>query len=285
MPQPLIDLDGLEDGPILHLAPANGFVPQTYLPMLRPFVQRFRIVSLPPRALWGDGLPPPVTPDADWRTLADDLLAGLDAYGLEDIVAVGHSFGGIASMLALLKEPQRFRALILLDPTILTPDILGMLGQARQLGMTDHIPLVQGALRRRRHFASVDEAFDLFRSRKLFADWPDESLRFYAEYGTMPDPQGAGRVLTWAAEWEAYYFATGYLQSWDDLPRLNGLRPTLVLAGAESDTFVPESAQRAAALMPDARHESIPGHGHLFPLSAPQMSAERISAWLSAQGI
>lgn len=285
MPQPLIDLGGLEDGPILHLAPANGFVPQTYLPMLRPFAQRFRIVSLPPRALWGDGLPPPVTPDTDWHTLADDLLAGLDAYGLEDIVALGHSFGGIASMLALLKEPQRFRALILLDPTILTPDILGMLGQARQLGMTDQIPLVQGALRRRRHFASVDEAFDLFRSRKLFADWPDESLRLYAQYGTMPDPQGAGRVLTWAAEWEAYYFATGYLQSWDDLLRLNGLLPTLVLAGAESDTFVPESAQRAATLMPDAQHESVPGHGHLFPLSAPHLSAERIAAWLSAQGI
>lgn len=278
MPQHLMELGGeITSTAVMHIAPANGFVPQTYLPLLRPFMDGYRVVCLPPRALWSDG-GPPLTPDADWSVVADDLLAGLARFNLPPVVAIGHSFGGIASMLAAIEQPERFRALILLDPTILTPEICEMLRIARRENIS--IPVAEGALRRRREFASVQEAFDFFRSRSLFGPWPEETLMLYAEHGTRPAENGR-RTLTWSAEWEAYYFNTSYAETWDIVPKLKNLRPTLIIRGGASDTFMAESAQKVAALLPAATHLTLPGHGHLFPQTAPEETARLIREWLA----
>ena len=98
MPQTLIELTGDSNAPILNFMPANGFPAQTYLPMLRN-LDSYRAISLPPRALWGDQAVPSAY--GSWRAAADDLLGGLERYDLRDIVAIGHSLGGVLSMLAL----------------------------------------------------------------------------------------------------------------------------------------------------------------------------------------
>lgn len=278
MPQPLIDLGGKPDAPILHIALANGFPPQTYLPLLHPFMAEYRVVCLPPRALWGDQTPPTV--HQDWGILADDLLAGFDQYGLTDVVAIGHSFGAIASLLAVIKEPERFKSLVLLDPTILMPDILKLIEGAWAQGIQDQIPPVQGAMRRRAEFASVEDAFERFRSKRLFSDWSDEVLRLYVEHGTQPKSDSDGVELTWSPAWEAYYFSTVHQTIWDDLPALDGLAPTLILRGGTSDTFTTEACDQVKALVPSATYAEVAGHGHLFPQSAPDETAKVIQGWL-----
>lgn len=278
--QPLLELGGAPDAPPLHIAPANGFPPETYVPLLRPFMNAYRVLNLPPRALWpGHPLPPPVRDiSGDWRGLADDLLAGLDRYALHDLILVGHSFGGVASLLAVLRQPERFRALILLDPTLLPETTLQMLQAARDQNALEQVPLVQKALHRRRHFESAEAAYERLRSRSLFAQWSDEALRRYVAAGTVPTEQGV--TLRWAPEWEAHYFATVVTDIWDDIPALDGLLPTLVLQGGTTDTFVDASAERMRALLPHATHQAIAGHGHLFPQSAPEATAQVMRAWL-----
>lgn len=279
MPQPLIELGGKPDAAIMHIAVANGFPPQTYSPLLRPFMEDYRVISLPPRALWGNEVPP----DGfhDWWMVADDLLAGLDTYQLNDVIAIGHSFGGIVSLLAVIKEPERFKALIMLDPTILMPNILSMIQQAWDQGVVDQLPMVQGANRRRRQFDSVDDAFMRFRGKRLFEGWSDEVLRFYVEHGTQPASDGNGVELTWSAEWEAYYFSTVQQTIWDDLPKVNGLVPTLIIRGGTSNTFVAESINRTKSLIPSATFATVDGHGHLFPQSDPQSAANIIQEFLT----
>lgn len=280
--QPLIDLGGNPENPAMHMALANGFVPQTYLPLLRHFHADYHTVCLPPRALWGAGDPPPLDgTEPDWTQLADDLLAGFAQYGLRDVVAIGHSFGGIATLLAALKQPDAFKALILLDPTILAPQILASIAQARAQGQADKMPLAQMALRRRSEFESAEAAFERFRGKSLFAQWPDETLRLYAEHGTVPAP-GAGVALAWPPQWEAFYFATGYVKIWEDLPAINALPlPILFVSGGDSDTFLPQSAAKVREIVSNKSHATVEGHGHLFPQSAPQQSARLISDWLA----
>lgn len=280
MPQPLIELGGQLTAPVMHIAVANGFPPQTYIPMLRPLMVDYRVVSLPPRALWGGEISP--SGYRDWWMLADDLLAGLDQYHLQDVIAIGHSFGAIGSLLAVTKEPERFRALILLDPTILLPHILELTALAWANDAVEMMPLVQGAKRRRREFDSVDDAFDRFREKKLFQQWSDETLRLYVEHGTQPAMSGDGVELRWSAGWEAYYFSTVHQTIWDDLAPLNGLVPTLFLRGGASDTFVPEAEDRTRNLVPSADYDVIDGHGHLFPQSAPLPTSAKIASWLKS---
>ena len=280
MPQTLIELTGDAGAPLLNIMPANGFPPQTYLPMLRGLAG-FHSISLPPRALWGDQAAPATL--RSWRAAADDLLRGLDRFGLDDIVAVGHSLGGVLSMLALIKEPQRFRALVMLDPVLLPQAALDMLAAARDSGRIDDMPLVQGARRRRRFFASRRVAYSRFREKPIFADWPAEALSLYVEHGLRARDNGAGYELTWSPAWEAYYFSTVYQSIWQDLPKLNNLAPILIIRAEDSDTFPDTSYARARSLAPAATFHELKGQAHLFPQAAPLETARVIRDWLASR--
>ena len=279
MPQTLIELTGESKAPVLNFMPANGFPPQTYLPMLRGLAG-FRALSLPPRALLGGQTPPSVY--RSWRDAADDLLRAIEHFDLREIVAVGHSLGGVISMLALLEQPARFRALIMLDPVLLPQATLDMLARAREAGRIDEVPLVQGARRRRQYFDSREDAYSRFSQKPIFADWPEEALRLYVEHGLHPRDNGAGLELSWSPQWEAYYFATVYQDIWHDLPKLNALAPTLIIRAGHSETFPEESYARARSLVPGAAFHVLRGQGHLFPQAAPQETARVIRDWLRA---
>jgi pimeloyl-ACP methyl ester carboxylesterase len=281
MNYPLIDFGGA--GPLVNVAPANGITPQTYLPMLQPVLTGHHIISLPPRALW-QNQPVPETLGT-WETdYARDLLNGLRAHQLTDVIGIGHSFGGIATALAALEDTSLFIALILLDPTILTRQILEALKLMRDSGtIGEDFPLAARALKRQRRFASREDAYAYFRPRGIFKDWDEAALRAYIDDGLIPD--GDEVVLAWSPEWEAYYFKAGYTETWEMLPKLDNLLPTLILRGGDSDTYVRESASEVQRLLPHATHIDIPGHGHMFPQSAPAETGRVIADWLSQQGL
>lgn len=272
---PVYDFGG--DGPLLHLAVANGFPPQTYKPFVEPLTAKYRVVCLLPRALWPDESPPEKM--RDWGdTLARDLIAGIRHHDLRKLVAVGHSFGGIATMLAAIEAPERFRAVILLDPTILPPYILLPMRVMRWFGRWSGGGLDRRAERRREYFASTDEAYAYFKTKRLFADWPDQTVRLYAE--SCAPASGGGVTLAWPREWEAYYFRTVYAKTWSKLPDLRGRMPLLTVRGGESDTLLPESVARMQRVLPEMAYTEITGHGHLFPQSAPEKTYQAVVDWL-----
>lgn len=282
MPQHLIELGGAPDAPLMHIAIANGFSAETYRPLLEPFFADYRVVCLPLRALWHNAPKPPPITGTGWRIMADDMLAGMRQFQLENVIALGHSMGGIASMLAAFTQPQRFSKLILLDPTILTKNHVKMLGKAQQAGVADQFFMAQNALKRRNHFESVEAAYEHFASKRLFENWPERTLRLYVEDGTKPAPDGDGLVLRFDPAWEAYYFASAYTAVWDNLPRLNNLLPTLFVQGADSHTFLPPSYEAVQEIVPSADYRQVEGHGHLFPQSAPTETAQIIREWLAS---
>lgn len=262
----------------MNVAVANGFPPETYLPMLAPMLTDYRAVSLLPRALWADEPVPDTL--GTWKSdLTADLLAGLAEHQLEGVVGVGHSFGGVASMLAALDAPHRFSALVLLDPTILSHEWLAMLKASRERGtIGEDFPLAARAAKRQQRFASRDEAYAYFRPRGVFADWHEAALREYIAHGLVDD--GDGVRLAWPPAWEAYYFKTGYTEIWDALPAFNGLLPTLIVRGGTSDTYTAAVAAAVREILPSATHVEVEGHGHLFPHSAPEQTAAIVAEWL-----
>ncbi len=280
MPQRLLELGGPADAALIHIAPANSFPPQTYGLMLRSLTDRYRAICFPPRALWGDQRPPREL--RQWHVLSDDLLCAFDRWKMGEIILIGHSFGGVASMLAAIKEPERFRALVMLDPTILPQELLDWLKTAAEQGALDQTPLVRGALRRRRLFESRDQAFARFRDRPQFADWSDEALRLYVDHGLRERSNKPGYELTWSVEWEVYYYSTVYQRIWEDLPKLESLLPVLIIRGGASDTFDQAGQDAAQRLVPSATINVIEGQGHLFPQSAPDETGALIRPWLRA---
>ena len=278
---PLEILGGRDSSPALLLAPANGFPPGCYEPLLAPLAPDWRILSLPPRAMWPEVGPPPATPGS-WASLAGDLLAGMAQHDLNGVVALGHSMGAVALLLAALRQPRRFRALALLDPAILSEERLALLRGLRERGELQLMPLAQNALERRHRFASQEAAFRYWRPKPLFADWSDAALWAYTRSMTRPAREGAGLELNWRRDWESWYYSSVELEPWSALARLPASMPTLLAQGADSETFPAASLERARSLLPAATAVSLPGCGHLFPLSHPQQTRAALASWLDA---
>ncbi|MBN1178429.1 MAG: alpha/beta hydrolase [Anaerolineae bacterium] len=262
------------DGPVLHLAHANGIPPATYRVIARHLTDHYHVIGLPARPLWPDSRPEQMP---SWHPMACDLTAGLDGLGLRGIVGVGHSMGGVATMWASIARPDLFHAVVLIDPVILPPAVLRTLRVMRGLGLRTRQPLVQGALRRRRTWPSRQDCYAHYQGRGIFAAWPDDSLRAYVDAGTRTRSDGSVELI-YPPEWEAHIFATAPADVWQDVPYLKP--PTLVVYGERSDTFRATSQRHMARRAPHTRFAVIPTAGHMVPLERPAQTAEEILRFL-----
>ncbi|HSR30906.1 MAG TPA: alpha/beta hydrolase [Anaerolineae bacterium] len=263
------------NGPVIHLAHANGFPPGAYRLLAETLISDYRVIALPSRPILPGSHP---TSAPTWHPLAEDLIEGLDGLGLGGIVGVGHSLGGVLTMWAAIRRPDLFRAVILIEPVILPPSWLRMLRIMRALGLQQRQPLVQGAQRRRRTWPNRQACFEQYRSKTFFAHWPDEALWDYVHYGTRAGGDDAHVELVYPPEWEAHIFATTPLDIWHAVPELH--TRALIIRGEHSTTFQPAAEARMARLLPQARFATIAETGHFLPMERTAVLGRAIKEFL-----
>jgi pimeloyl-ACP methyl ester carboxylesterase len=268
------DLNPGSTKPLLVLAHANGFPPQTYLPVFEPLFPDFHVVSFLARPFWGDT---PATWLRHWSQLTDDLLEGLAELGNGPVTVVGHSLGGVLSLYAAIRRPEFFSKLIFIDPTMLSPKLLWQIRLFRVFGFDARSYLVKGALRRRSHWATGEEAYQYFRGRQLFKNWSDGMVRAYSQNMTGPAPEG-GVQLIYPPDWEAQIYRTIPTDIWGFAGQLKC--PVLVIRGERSNTFTEASEKTFRKTLPTARFQVIPEAGHLVAQEKPLEVGDAIRNFL-----
>ncbi|PTL78207.1 alpha/beta fold hydrolase [Vitiosangium sp. GDMCC 1.1324] len=264
-------------GPVLHLAHANGFPPGTYRKLIERLKQRYHVFTLRGRCLVPGTDPLSMR---DWDDMAEDLARALRAHGLEGVLGVGHSMGGVATLLASAKDPGLFRAVVALDPVLFSGS-RALLIQAMDLfGLRHRIPPANLARRRRDHWGSREEAATSYRKKALFQHFDPECFQDYITHGLTEAPSG-GFQLTIPKAWEARIFETSPHGVWRKLRTV--AVPALVLRGSDSDTLTPEALERVRRTLPGVRAEEQPGT-HLFPLEHPEECAQRLFSFLDTPG-
>ncbi len=271
-PTPFIDLNG--NGPPLHFAHANGYPPECYSPLLELLKSHYHIFGMYLRPLWPGSEPAEIQ---DWYPLTEDLFRFLDEQNPGPVIGVGHSLGGIVTLRAALRQPERFRAVILLDPVLFPPLMVAFMGLIRALGLSYRVhPLVRGALHRRRVFESRESLFTAFRRKAIFRYMDDASLRAYIQGITRPR-QETGFELAYSPEWEARIYVTGVwrdMDIWRGLPKLKV--PLLIIRGAKTGTFWESAGRLVQRKLPAAKVITIPQATHLVPLERPEIVAHTI---------
>ncbi len=265
------------DGAPLHFLHANGYPPECYRPLLELLQTQYHVFGMTLRPLWPDSKMEDIN---DWHPLSDDLLRFLTTGGLGPAIGVGHSIGGIVTLRAALRDPSKFRALVLFDPVLYVPSFMLMWNFVRAIGLGEKAhPLIAGAKRRRKTFDDFESTFRSYRTRSIFRYMSDESLRTYIEGITRPKPDG-GYELIFSPEWESHIYLTGLrdFDLWRDLPKLEV--PTLIIRGAESDTFLPNSANLVKRKQPKVKIEALEKSTHILPLEHPQEVFEIMQSFL-----
>ena len=84
-----------------------------YKGLLDELALRFRIIALDCR---GHGGSAKVVDKVTVDQLSDDILAVTSALNLRQAIYVGHSMGGLLGLVCAIKEPQRFKALVVITP-------------------------------------------------------------------------------------------------------------------------------------------------------------------------
>lgn len=219
------------------------------------------------RPLWDDAKMDDLQ---DWHPLSEDLLRFLADREPGPVIGVGHSIGGIVTLRAALRDPKKFRALILLDPVLFVPSFLVLWKFVRGIGLGEKLhPLISMARKRRREFDNRETVFRGYRNRSIFKNVTDENLWRYIEGITKPKSDGSFE-LVYTPEWEAHIYQSGLrdFDLWRGLPKLEV--PTLIVRGAESDTFLEKTAKLVKKKNPKIQIETMKNTTHILPLEQPQ---------------
>lgn len=256
-------------GPVVHVAHANGFPPGTYRRVIDHLRSVCRVVSWTTLPLRKGTDPLRV---AGWDELAEDLGEGLRGAGLEGIIGVGHSLGGVISAMAGAPDPNLFRALVLVDPVLFTGWLSRAWWLTKALGQGHRFHLVRKARRRRERFPSRTVIVRAWRGRGIFAGWDEGVLEDYVAAGFAND--GDEVRLVYPKTWEARIFELTPHNPWPFIRRLTV--PVVALRGETSDAFSRAAAARLERESVNGTCLEVPGTSHFLPMERPDRVAELI---------
>jgi len=269
---PSIDYGG--NGLELLFLHANGYPPDCYMPLLSRLTERYHVTAMVQRPLWPNSKPDEID---SWLPLTDDLLSYLDAHHSTPIACVGHSMGGLALLRAALREPERFKAIVLLDPVLLPPFVVTLRKIMRRLNIGNfRHPFIQAARQRREHFDDLDRLYQGYRRKPVFRYFDEEALRAYVE-GIACQVDEKTYQLCYSAKWETNIYLISIwrdMDIWHGLPELK--IPTFIIRGAETDTFWERTGKLVKRKQPNIRLETLEKSTHLLPLERPNEVSKRI---------
>lgn len=263
-------------GPLAHIAHGTGLCAGVYTPLVERLRQHVRVLGMDDRGHGKTRAQADPRKLKNWDIFAEDLEHFFEHLG-EPLIAMGHSRGAVSSLLVAIKRPDLVRALVLIDPTILPFSWMWLWFLAKKTGLARLVPIVAQAVRRKSVWADGEAILAAYRGKDPFRAWKNGFLEAYIADGTEETGQGTIRLCCEPA-WEAQCFAVCPHDVWRYVPRLQ--RPTLVLYGAESDTFLTPAVKRFKAKVPSAVFRCLEGTSHFVPMERPDDSAKAILTFL-----
>jgi len=177
---------------IIQFSHANGFPAKTYSYLFNQ-LKEYKISAID---IIGDNTD---YKDINWFDLRDELIQYVLQHD-EPVIGVGHSFGGVLTLLAAGKNPELFKNIVLLDPPIFSPIKNKVIEILRVFGIEDWLSPAGKSKNRRDKFASKSLAKSLFMSNKIFKNFHPETLNDYVTYGLKKNEKGFELTIPVAKE-------------------------------------------------------------------------------------
>ena len=172
-------------------------------------------------------------------------------------VVVGYSMGGRLALHAALREPDRWRALVLVGVSAGVED-----REARRSADEELAAWIE--------CHSIEEVVERWERLPVFATQSHALVEAQRHGRRSHDPAELARLLRRAGQ--------GAMPPvWDRLPEL--ALPVLCIAGALDEKYV-AAGRRMASLLPDGTFRTIPGRGHAPQLEDPAAVAAELLAFL-----
>jgi len=252
--------------PDLLFVHASSFCKEIWHPIAR------RLAARHPGLVWrsidirGHGDSPTGAPPYEWDLLAADVVKTIGH--TKPMVGVGHSVGGALVARAAIEDPDRFHALVLIEPIIFPPPHSRL-----------DPPLAVSAERRRVVFPSRKATYDAF-AKRSFRTWDRETLAAYVDYGFEDAAHGWSLKCSPQVEADVYREGSNH-DTWEHVSELE--LPVTIIVGAESDTHRDPYVGELVSQFFNARVVVVEQAGHFVPMEKPQVVADVISVTLGSR--
>jgi pimeloyl-ACP methyl ester carboxylesterase len=227
-----------------------------------------------------------IAPGVDDQTLphVDDLVAFLRVIGAAPAHLVGHSWGGLISLMAAVRHPQVVRSLVLQEPPVLS---LVMSVPPRPRELLRLLVRRPGTVRVILGFAVKTWT----PTQKAFRRGDDEvamqtfgcGLLGKETYERLPEERKQ-QALENVRAVRAQVLGAGFPPlSEDDVRGVQA--PTLLMTGERSPRYLPRLTDRLQQLLPNAERVEISAASHLMNEENPAAVNDAILGFLGAAGI
>jgi len=250
--------------PLLHFSHANSYPAGTYRQLFDFLREDFDV-----RAFDMHGHDPAYPVGDGWQRLVDELVVQLERHE-EPAVLVGHSLGGLLSMMAAKQRPDLARCVVMLDSPVLAGWRALAWRLAKLRGIGSRFSPAKSSERRRTQWPSLDAARQHFGAKAIFAAWAPGVLDDYLESGLRHRPDGV--ELRFSREVETVIYNT--------LPHHMGeiLRDPFPVPigfiGGTASAEMRQAGMRATRRLVGENFVMVEG-GHLFPMESPELAAHK----------
>ncbi len=215
------------------------------------------------------------------QQLADFTEREMDKAG-EPAYLVGHSLGGILSLMCAAKHPALVRGVVLLDSPVIGGWRATTLGAIKTTKLVGRLSPGAVSQHRTQSWASAEAVYKHFKSKRAFALWHDDALRDYVNHGThdVPSEGKTKRQLSFDRHIETQIYNT-LPDSIERLLKRHPLQcPAAFIGGLQSQ----EMKTVGTALtdkVTQGRMAWLDGT-HLFPMEKPLATAAAVEAAIHA---
>lgn len=188
--------------PTLVFSHANGFPAGTYEQLFKAWrAAGWRVKAV---AQFGHDPAYPVT--SNWPRLRDQLIDFIEAEVKAPAWLVGHSLGGLLSLLAACRRPELVQGLVLLDSPVFTGWRAHSVRMLKLSGLIPRLSPAKVSRTRRHEWPSRQAALEHFRAKAVFARWEPQVLADYIGAGTRR--AGGKTVLAFDRAVETHIYNT-----------------------------------------------------------------------------
>lgn len=256
--------------PALHFAHANSFPADTYQVYFAALAAHYTVSALPLHAH------NPAYPVTDgWDALQRELEDELSACHGAPVILVGHSLGGMLSLMVARARPELVRCVVLLDSPVVAGWRALLLRIAKSLDLDMAFSPARFSVKRRNHWEDTEAAYRHFAAKSMFAVWPEQVLRDYVQHGTVAGPQGVTLRFTREIESAVYRSLPHHMAA---VARGKFPVPVGFVGGLDS-AECKQAGLAATRRLVGENFVQIPG-GHLFPMETPERAAAATHAMI-----
>jgi pimeloyl-ACP methyl ester carboxylesterase len=248
--------------PLLHFTHGNSFPAGVYRRFLDGLRDDFEVHAID---MVGHDDAFPVSDG--WPNLVAQLIAQLERYP-EPAILVGHSLGGMLSLMAAKQRPDLARCVVMLDSPVVAGWRAWLLRLAKARRWDENFSPARASQRRRTVWPDAAAAGQHFALKGIFAAWAPGVLADYMEHGLTAHPDGV--QLRFSREVETAIYRS--------LPHHLGalVRPPFPLPigfiGGDDSVELRQAGLRATRRLVGRHFAQIKG-GHLFPMESPALAA------------